>query len=213
MKIFLPFTINLDPYLKKLVKEEVQTIEAVSGNVCTDLPQPPASQIPAPSSQLAESELQQLMRHVPPAFARSKLSDLSVEDVCDLMIAALHNGKAPLSADSNLPAKVAVRNNNISGRVLSVCDMAELRGILGLNFGDWNLFRLALVSMRELEIKGLVECPAAAATAVTGTHSDCDNLTTTNVAVVNKELVSTGRPLRRRDSVEKQAVLPIQLSP
>ncbi len=28
MKIFLPFTINLDPYLMKLVKEEVQTLEA-----------------------------------------------------------------------------------------------------------------------------------------------------------------------------------------
>jgi ankyrin repeat-rich membrane spanning protein len=160
MKIFLPFTINLDPYLKKLVKEEVQTIEAVSGTVCTE-PLTTGSHVPAGPQSADPELLQQLMRHVPPALARRPLSGLSVEDVCDLLAAALccNNGKNTRSADgtiASLPAVTAIRSNNISGRVLSVCDMTELRGILALNFGDWNLFRLALLSMRELEVKGLV---------------------------------------------------------
>ena len=213
MKIFLPFTINLDPYLKKLVKEEVQTLEAVAGKVGPhlQLPGQNAVQLPAAVEQLQQSlsgsdqvasvdhskagksnQLQQqLSRHVPAAFARRKLSDLSVESVCALL-AALLNGQN--GATIPPPHATLVRSNNISGRVLSACDLSELRTLRGLNFGDWNLLRLAILSMRDLEDKGLVE------TASVETSTDF---------VGTEAGAPPSRPLlpRRRDSVEKQVEL------
>ena len=35
LKIFLPFTINLDPYLKKVIKEEVQSMEDLGLKIFT----------------------------------------------------------------------------------------------------------------------------------------------------------------------------------
>ena len=59
LKIFLPFTINLDPYLKKVIKEEVQSMEDLGIKVFTTpekqinmatltRPSPSANQLPLP---------------------------------------------------------------------------------------------------------------------------------------------------------------------
>ena len=48
-----------------------------------------------------------------------------------------------------------VRENNISGLVLQNCDLDELRPVLQMRFGDWQLFRAAILSLREWE--GMLE--------------------------------------------------------
>ena len=37
--------------------------------------------------------------------------------------------------------QTTVRENHINGRVLCECDMLELRDVMEMNFGDWQLFR------------------------------------------------------------------------
>nr|KAG5701758.1 hypothetical protein BaRGS_000748 [Batillaria attramentaria] len=42
-----------------------------------------------------------------------------------------------------------VRENNVSGLVLENCDLRELQPILNMRFGDWQLFRAAILSLRD----------------------------------------------------------------
>lgn len=46
---------------------------------------------------------------------------------------------------------LALQQNAISGRVLMHCDLAELKSILGLSFGYWEIFRLLINCLREIE--------------------------------------------------------------
>jgi ankyrin repeat-rich membrane spanning protein len=171
MKIFLPFTINLDPYLMKLVKEEVQALEASKPPDSTRFPtaaHSPHRPVRVSLQQLqagrAGGEWDQLMRHIPASFARRKLSELSVSSVCALLTELLEvpeegeeDGEASPEAQISGRIEAAVRvirSNHISGRVLAACDLDELRAVLGLNFGDWNLFRLAVLSLRQLDLNG-----------------------------------------------------------
>lgn len=45
----------------------------------------------------------------------------------------------------------ALQANAISGRVLMHCDLNELKSILGLNFGHWEIFRLLINCLRDIE--------------------------------------------------------------
>lgn len=45
----------------------------------------------------------------------------------------------------------ALQENAISGRVLMHCDLAELKSLLGLNFGHWEIFRLLVNCLRDIE--------------------------------------------------------------
>lgn len=41
--------------------------------------------------------------------------------------------------------------NNVSGRVLLNCNLDELKALSGMSFGDWELFRVAVLALRERE--------------------------------------------------------------
>merc|ERR1711915_27954 len=41
-----------------------------------------------------------------------------------------------------------IKSNNINGKVLQYCYIDELRNVVGMNFGDWELFKMALIAMR-----------------------------------------------------------------
>ena len=42
--------------------------------------------------------------------------------------------------------------HNINGRVLLNCNLEELKQLSGMNFGDWELFRVAVVALRDHEL-------------------------------------------------------------
>lgn len=42
-------------------------------------------------------------------------------------------------------------NHSISGRVLQNCDLNELKQILELSFGHWEVFRLLITTLRTIE--------------------------------------------------------------
>lgn len=44
-----------------------------------------------------------------------------------------------------------LQNHSISGRVLQNCDLNELKQILGLSFGHWEVFRLLITTLRTIE--------------------------------------------------------------
>lgn len=45
----------------------------------------------------------------------------------------------------------ALQQNAISGRVLMHCDLSELKALLGLSFGHWEIFRLLINCLRDIE--------------------------------------------------------------
>lgn len=44
-----------------------------------------------------------------------------------------------------------LRDNAITGRVLLYCDLTELKSVLQLNFGNWEIFKLLILSLRDIE--------------------------------------------------------------
>ncbi|CAN9507998.1 unnamed protein product [Ophioblennius macclurei] len=50
-----------------------------------------------------------------------------------------------------------IRKANVNGRVLSQCDVDELKKEMNMNFGDWQLFRATILDMRHVESQVLRE--------------------------------------------------------
>ncbi|XP_017763227.1 PREDICTED: kinase D-interacting substrate of 220 kDa isoform X5 [Eufriesea mexicana] len=201
MKIFLPFTINLDPYIKKKIKEEQQSMEEETGlgpykqyspwtihsnnhepwNVnrssltsrTMKLVKTPSLQghVPVPSTPSwlqpciqptfdwqtppwvqippMESAVKPLSATttLPSDILEIRLSSLTVNGICDLIdrIESINPNQAP-------QYKQVIKENNINGRVLLHCELQELKKVLKMAFGDWELFRMVIVSLRELEV-------------------------------------------------------------
>ncbi|XP_072767062.1 uncharacterized protein Arms isoform X2 [Anoplolepis gracilipes] len=191
MKIFLPFTINLDPYIKKKIKEEQQSEEdanlykqGVWHGVPTEQwpphrgmmtnrhmklvkqsslqgsvpPTPswayqPSLEWQAPSTWMQIPPMEPTPKPLsatttlPSEILETKLSSLSVNGVCDMIdkIDSLNSIQAPTY-------KQVVKDNNINGRVLLHCDLQELKKVFKMTFGDWELFRMVIVSLREMEL-------------------------------------------------------------
>lgn len=74
-----------------------------------------------------------------------RLSNLSVEGLLALL----------KEIDELEPAfdklALALQQNAISGRVLMHCDLAELKVLLGMSFGHWEIFRLLVNCLRDIE--------------------------------------------------------------
>ncbi|KAL4230991.1 hypothetical protein ACF0H5_011364 [Mactra antiquata] len=55
----------------------------------------------------------------------------------------------------------AVEDNNITGMVLSNCELDELGKCMDMKFGDWQLFKSAIQALRDAEESRLLESPSA----------------------------------------------------
>ncbi|XP_017294715.1 kinase D-interacting substrate of 220 kDa B isoform X2 [Kryptolebias marmoratus] len=63
-----------------------------------------------------------------------------------------------------------VRKANVNGRVLSQCNIDELKKEMNMNFGDWQLFRAMVLEMRHIESQVLHEETASEQGSVVGGH-------------------------------------------
>ncbi|KAM9355175.1 kinase D-interacting substrate of 220 kDa B [Pholidichthys leucotaenia] len=74
------------------------------------------------------------------------LSTMTTEDVCELV-------RQMDGIDQSMMAQYSatIRKANVNGRVLSQCNIDELKKEMNMNFGDWQLFRAAIMDMRHLE--------------------------------------------------------------
>lgn len=63
-----------------------------------------------------------------------------------------------------------IRKANVNGRVLSQCNIDELKKEMNMNFGDWQLFRATVLDMRHIESQVLHEETASEQGSVVGGH-------------------------------------------
>ncbi|XP_073984772.1 ankyrin repeat-rich membrane spanning isoform X3 [Rhodnius prolixus] len=216
LRVFLPFTINLDPYVKKVIKDDQQNIEdglvtisparsqpweawpsakiasfrkqktlphqdsvggMTSAGYSTVLSTPTASVIPASSinrhwqqpQPMGPSPLAMPMqRHphidritewvtpphpemihpivpaLPAEISEVQLENLSVAGVCQLITRLTDLQQSQVA---NYIA--TIQTNNINGRVLLHCNLADLKAVLNMSFGDWEMFRIVIMRLRE----------------------------------------------------------------
>ena len=259
LKIFLPFTINLDPFLKKVIKDEVQNMEELGMSLLSspqpnvrqtaDLnkapltrrqavelsrkisdsnalnPQIPSGILPSmlglpyswpyPQHQLPVANFQQpsdLMSnssspggHKPrPILPRELqglvLSSFSLEQVCQLVRTV--EGINSSMADTYCASIVA---NNITGKVLLYCQTNELRNVINMNFGDWELFKLVLNAMREDEHKSPPRVNNETDAVVESTNSERDLREASHEKLSRNE--SKYRHYKHQTSIEKQVAM------
>ena len=83
-----------------------------------------------------------------PELCLKPLSKKSVEEVCQVLrtVDGMTSNRIDAYCD-------AVTSQNISGAVLSHCKIEELKTVLNMNFGDWELFQLVVLALRERERK------------------------------------------------------------
>lgn len=212
IKMFLPFTINLDPFIRKVIKEDGAHFEEApqtqqpypshphypqhyGQNPYEDktlnrrqainphtrrgqhpmassaslphhaslnplvwgypnpgpypypnnlLPPPPQEvALPAAPNHAHLPEIETLLTEKLP----KQLSVLNVEDLCDSLtrIVSLNEARIPEYQQN-------IRKNNINGKVLAHCAMEDLKKELHMSFGDWELFKMVIVCLREAEI-------------------------------------------------------------
>jgi ankyrin repeat-rich membrane spanning protein len=74
------------------------------------------------------------------------LSNFTIDDVCGMLrtLDGIMNSRVDTYCD-------AIQAQNISGTVLSKCSLDELKSVLNMNFGDWELFHLSVLKMRKRE--------------------------------------------------------------
>ena len=74
------------------------------------------------------------------------LSKLTVEETAELLarIEGLNRKKLAKYQEN-------INENNITGTVLSDCDLGELKQVMGMTFGDWELFRKTVTALRHAE--------------------------------------------------------------
>lgn len=77
------------------------------------------------------------------------LSELSVDDMCSLL-----SRLEGLSLAMKEKYAANLRAHNISGVVLMHCDLRELKPEMQMTFGDWEIFRALVQSMRDKENEG-----------------------------------------------------------
>nr|XP_046228914.1 kinase D-interacting substrate of 220 kDa B isoform X2 [Scatophagus argus] len=65
-----------------------------------------------------------------------------------------------------------IRKANVNGRVLSQCNIDELKKEMNMNFGDWQLFRAMVLDMRNIESQVLHEEAASEQGSIVGGHSE-----------------------------------------
>ena len=144
LKIFSPFAINLDPYIKKLSLEVFA--ENPIYNLVPNRPLTPgASTANRPASCVATN--QQAIENNS-STNKSKLSELTVDGVIALL-------KQIDGFDLTMIDKYGstLKSNNINGKVLANCqtqDLDDLKNVLQFTFGDWLLFKKLITENKQL---------------------------------------------------------------
>lgn len=197
LKIFVPFTINLDPYIRRVIQErhqsQAETEKAVQksgsgpflpagtsmGPSAMMMPGTPWTPMKAevlypqaPSTPIMPMDPYQQPYHLwwsvgspgtsstipmAPVAPRVKvwnepftgrLSSLTVEGVCHFV-----EGLEGIDKLRVADYQATLARHNIHGQVLLTCSISELRDVLSMTFGDWEIFKMAILSLREQEFQ------------------------------------------------------------
>ncbi|XP_068609521.1 kinase D-interacting substrate of 220 kDa B [Brachionichthys hirsutus] len=95
------------------------------------------------------------------------LSAMATEAVCERVLQMEGIDQSMVGQYS-----ATIRKANVNGRVLSQCDVDELKDEMNMNFGDWQLFRAAILDMRHIETQVLQEEAASEQGSMVGAPSE-----------------------------------------
>ncbi|XP_074548091.1 kinase D-interacting substrate of 220 kDa B isoform X4 [Halichoeres trimaculatus] len=176
VEMFLPCTVNLDPKLREIIADVRAAREQMHIGGVTYPTLPLQDAVPRPQSGYSQHSANcsptasfagslppqphssyfsgmtgpqhPFYNRVPPAVL---LSSLNTDAVCERL-------KLIDGIDSTmLPQYIStVKKANINGRVLSQCNIDELKKEMEMNFGDWQLFRGMLMEQRHAESQALL---------------------------------------------------------
>ncbi|XP_054871836.1 kinase D-interacting substrate of 220 kDa B isoform X7 [Amphiprion ocellaris] len=95
------------------------------------------------------------------------LSSMTTESVCERV-------RQIEGIDQSMMGQytATIRKANVNGRVLSQCNIDELKKEMSMNFGDWQLFRATVLDMRHIESQVLHEEVASEQGSVVGGHTE-----------------------------------------
>lgn len=188
VKTFLPCTVNLDPKLREIIADVRAAREQINigglaypplplhegpprppsgysqpASVCSSAsfngPFPGGVVSPQPHSSyysgLSGPQHPFYNRAAVPAAGSSLLlSSMTVDVICEKLrqIEGLDQSMMPQYCTT-------IKKANINGRVLSQCNIDELKKEMAMNFGDWHLFRSMVLEMRSVENQVVPEDP------------------------------------------------------
>uniref|UniRef100_A0A671NDT2 Kinase D-interacting substrate of 220 kDa-like n=1 Tax=Sinocyclocheilus anshuiensis TaxID=1608454 RepID=A0A671NDT2_9TELE len=198
IRTFLPCTVNLDPKLREIIADVRAAREQVSmgGVTYPTLPlqegrpisvysqqssacSPAASyngpyNPPGVSSQPHSAYFSGMAGPQHPFYNRVStpsilLASMSTDVVCERV--RLIDG-----IDQNMLSQytATIKKANINGRVLSQCNIDELKKEMNMNFGDWQLFRTTVIELRHVENQILnEEAPSEQGSSTVGHVESC----------------------------------------
>ncbi|KAK0398478.1 hypothetical protein QR680_002608 [Steinernema hermaphroditum] len=137
VKRFVPCTSNLDPYLRKLIRERRGDMEPTKLHPVPTAPGSltPGSIVTGPARYLFGDDAAWTCIEVP-------LVEMKIDDIVEL-VAKLD---IPLERMNALLA--FIRSLNLNGLVLQTCDLEELHRSLRMSLGDWTLLKLLIETLR-----------------------------------------------------------------
>ncbi|XP_071353793.1 kinase D-interacting substrate of 220 kDa B isoform X4 [Trachinotus anak] len=177
VEMFLPCTVNLDPKLREIIADVRAAREQMHMGGVTYPTLPLQEAVPRPQSgyghhSAACSPAGSFTGSLPPQPHSSYfsgmtgpqhpfynrvspavlLSSMNTDAVCERL-------KQMDGIDPNmLPQYTStIKKANINGRVLSQCNLDELKKEMEMNFGDWQLFRGMVMEQRHAESQALLQ--------------------------------------------------------
>uniref|UniRef100_A0A673MP92 Uncharacterized protein n=1 Tax=Sinocyclocheilus rhinocerous TaxID=307959 RepID=A0A673MP92_9TELE len=198
IRTFLPCTVNLDPKLREIIadvraaREQVnmggvtyptlplqegrpisvysQQSSACSPTASYNGPYNPPGVSPQPHSAyfsgMAGPQHPFYNRVSTPSML---LSSMSTDVVCERV-------KLIDGIDQNMLSQytATIKKANVNGRVLSQCNIDELKKEMNMNFGDWQLFRTTVIELRHVENQILhEEAPSEQGSSMVGHVESC----------------------------------------
>ncbi|XP_067337030.1 kinase D-interacting substrate of 220 kDa B isoform X3 [Channa argus] len=183
VEMFLPCTVNLDPKLREIIADVRAAREQMHMGGVTYPTLPLQEAVPRPQSGYVQhstacSPSSSFPGSLPPqphsAFFSGMtgpqhpfynrvspailLSSMSTDAVCE------HLKQIDGLDSSMLPEYSAtIKKANVNGRVLSQCNLDELKKEMEMNFGDWQLFRAMVMEQRQVESQALLQDESRAA--------------------------------------------------
>uniref|UniRef100_A0A674C388 Kinase D-interacting substrate 220b n=1 Tax=Salmo trutta TaxID=8032 RepID=A0A674C388_SALTR len=156
MKTFLPCTVNLDPKLREIIADVRAAREQMSIGAVTYPSLPLQEAAPRPTSVYSQ---QSGMSAYSPSF-NGPFNPPGV--VSPPPRSSYYSGIAG-------PQHPFYNRANVNGRVLTQCNIDELKNEMKMNFGDWQLFRGTVLEMRHVESQVLhEEAPSEMGSSVAG---------------------------------------------
>uniref|UniRef100_A0A8P4KEE3 Kinase D-interacting substrate 220b n=1 Tax=Dicentrarchus labrax TaxID=13489 RepID=A0A8P4KEE3_DICLA len=161
IRTFLPCTVNLDPKLREIIADVRAAREQMNMGGVTYPPVPLQEAQPRPTSVYSQVS----SACSPSASFSGPFNPPAGGVVSPQPHSSYYSGMVG-------PQHPFYNRANVNGRVLSQCNIDELKKEMNMNFGDWQLFRATVLDMRHIESQVLHEEAASEQGSVMGGHTE-----------------------------------------